>query len=226
MKINIKQLIQYSITFAGGVLLTLSIQSFDEKYNLFQHFDTINDIPIEYYKNQKIIQGEIVKVIDGDTYKLYHLNTWQQYFNPIDKSLSKSLTIRIAGIDTPEIAKKKESGQKYGNEAKLFAEKKLLNKVINLKILSKDRYNRVLGIVYNQGSITTKQIDIAEELLQEGLAVVYRQGGATYGGKKDIYEKLEKQAIEKQKGIWSDGPQQVELPSVYKQKLKQQYQKQ
>jgi endonuclease YncB( thermonuclease family) len=39
------------------------------------------------------------------------------------------------------------AGQPYGEEASNFIEKKILKKKIKVKLLSKDRYGRIIGVV-------------------------------------------------------------------------------
>lgn len=178
------------------------------------------NIPASYFKENKVLIGEIVKVVDGDTYKFQKASSWIDVISFWKKTDNKLLTVRIIAVDTPEIAKpsRGQAGQKYSSEAKSFAEKKLLNRNIKLKLISKDRYNRILGVVrYSEKSRTT-DVDIAEELLREGLAVVYRQGGAQYDGRLKIYNELEDEAIAKRKGIWKDGQDNADLPSNYKSK--------
>jgi hypothetical protein len=44
------------------------------------------------------------------------------------------------------------AGQPYGEEASKFIEKKILKKKIKVKLLSKDRYGRIIGVVnYKEG---------------------------------------------------------------------------
>ena len=57
---------------------------------------------------------------------------------------------------------------------------------------------------------------LAEELLKNGYAVVYREGGAEYDGKKAHFEKLELSAKRRKVGIWSQKGY-IEKPSDYKQ---------
>ncbi len=57
--------------------------------------------------------------------------------------------------------------------------------------------------------------DLAEEMLKVGLASVYRQAGAQYGGKLEVYEKLEAQAQKKKVGMWSLGDK-LETAAEYK----------
>jgi micrococcal nuclease len=55
----------------------------------------------------------------------------------------------------------------------------------------------------------------SEEILKAGLANVYRQAGAVYGGRLDVFDKIEAQAKKKKRGIWSQGKK-LETASEYK----------
>ena len=65
-----------------------------------------------------------------------------------------------------------------------------------------------------------QELDISEQLLLNGLGVVYRQGGAQYDGSISHWEELENAAIRHKKGIWVNGKGASELPSDYKKAAK------
>ena len=65
-----------------------------------------------------------------------------------------------------------------------------------------------------------QELDISEQLLLNGLGVVYRQGGAQYDGSISRWEELENVAIKNKKGIWVNGKSAAELPSDYKKATK------
>lgn len=207
--------IKYFATFIGGALISAVLMG-----GIFQPMRSTEDIPVSYFKEKRELEGDIVKVIDGDTYKFYNFNSMEKLFGiRLNQRSREAMTIRIYGVDTPETPKQGNPGQKYGLEAKEFASKKLLTKKVKVKLLKKDQYNRVLGVVrYNEG--LRWNVDMSEELLKQGLATVYRQGGAEYDGRKDTLEQLEKDAINARKGMWSNGKENAELPSEYKKKIK------
>lgn len=208
-----QDIIKTFLTFLSGVFVTYFILT----NSSFKPIDSVDDIPMTFYKEKRVLQGDILKVIDGDTYKFYNVNLWQNIFNS-KREIKKALTIRVAGIDTPEIPKKGFPGQEYGIIAKDYVSKKLIGKRVSLKLLSKDQYNRIVGVVeYMDGF---NNIDMAEQLLREGLAVVYRQGGAQYDNKYDYYNKLELEAKRMKKGIWKNGVENADIPSVYKKSIK------
>lgn len=212
-----------------GVIMSSSpsvMKSLDSEMQII----SIDDIPPFYYKEKKILTGRVSRVIDGDTVRFQHQPGWLSS----SQLSSKSFTIRLAAIDTPEIAKPNRAGggadQPLGQEAKQFVEDRLLSAgrkgkkddpVVTLKILKRDRFNRVLGVIRyssKHGDGSRKDVDIAAELLEEGLAVVYRQGGAEYDGRLEEYTTLERKAQRAKRGLW--GLSSFQSPAEYKAKLR------
>ena len=76
-------------------------------------FETANDIPSNVLKEKQEINGRIVSISDGDTYRLRHI----PYRSPIAGLFSgdtekfngplkfHTIIVRIYAVDTPEIAK-------------------------------------------------------------------------------------------------------------------------
>ncbi len=120
---------------------------------------TINLI---YAKNtyEDIVIEKIVSVYDGDTFKI----NIKDYPNIIGKNIS----IRIDGIDTPEIRTKCKSEKILGYKAKELTKKILTNaKTIILKNPKRGKYFRIVANVYVDGK------DIAHQLIKSKLAVPY-----------------------------------------------------
>ena len=136
---------------------------------------------------QETTQGYVIKVADGDTFTVL-----------INK---KQYRIRVAEIDCPE------KGQPFSNKAKQFTSDLIFNKVVDLKIRSKDRYGRLVANVF------VGTVDLSGALLLEGLAVHYKKYS-----KNKLYAFLEKQAKENKKGIWS--LDYFELPEQFRRKHK------
>jgi endonuclease YncB( thermonuclease family) len=189
----------------------------------FTLFEVANDVPKEYFKKKKIIQCVVVKIVDGDTFRLRHTTFWHK--NSIfDGSIAQhTLNVRIAAVDAPETSKSgPNNGQKFSEEAKIFATKHLLGKSVKLKLLSIDQYGRIIGLIFYKKDglhvFTSSERNMSEELLRKGLAVVYRQGGAQYDGGIERWNLLEAEAIRKKVGMWVNGSEKVELPSEFKKK--------
>lgn len=189
-------------------------------------FHNANDIPAEYFKARKELKGVVVKVTDGDTFRLRHVTYGHPASEFNGKLVEHSIAVRIAAVDAPEIAKGSSSGQKYGEAAKEFATGAIMGKKVTLKLLSRDQYGRVLALVrYRDNAILPnfmcRKKDLSEQLLLKGLAVVYRSGGAQYDGSVERWNLLEQQAIRGKRGLWKDGEHKVDLPSEHKRKSRE-----
>ncbi|KAJ1627521.1 hypothetical protein T492DRAFT_1024237 [Pavlovales sp. CCMP2436] len=133
-----------------------------------------------------------------------------------------TLPIRLAAVDTPEVAKFGKPAQPFADEAKAYVSKRLLGKSIRVKLLSRDQYGRaVASIKYRQGLVPVRR-DLGEDLLADGLAVVYRQRGAQYDSPQGVekWNKLEAHAKSRGKGLWGGRSERMELPSEYKARMR------
>jgi len=122
-----------------------------------------------YGKEEKtygeVIVTEIVDVYDGDTFKVM--------IKGYPAIIGDSISVRIAGIDTPEINGDDAYEKELAKKAQLFAERKLRSaKVVRLKNMRRDKYFRILADVF------VDNINLGKELLRVGLAHEY------YGGTK------------------------------------------
>ena len=116
--------------------------------------------------------AKVITVSDGDTIQV------------INQSLK--IKVRLAGIDTPELR------QMYGYEAKDILSEKILNKIVTIKGISKDRYGRLIGDIF----LNDRWINF--ELVKEGFAWHYKKYSA------DIkLSEAEKEAKARGIGIWS-----------------------
>ena len=122
----------------------------------------------------KTLKGKIVRVSDGDTIVLLDSTNTQH-------------RIRLDGIDCPE------KGQPFGRKATDFAKELTLGKTIVVEWEKKDRYNRILGVVY------ADNINVNKELLKNGLAWHYKH----FNNDQELAD-LEQQAKDKKLNIWSE----------------------
>jgi micrococcal nuclease len=185
-------------------------------------FDTANDIPTIHYQDKKEIEAVVIKITDGDTYRVRHVNSRHRNPEFAGKLSDHTIAVRICAVDTPEISHMGKPAQEFSKEAVDFATDKILGKKVKLKLQAKDRYGRALAFVEYTDSrglkIFNSKNDMSEELLKRGLAVVYRQGGAQYGGSIDKWNYMEDAAIRNKRGLWVNGKSKAELPSEYKKK--------
>lgn len=113
------------------------------------------------YGNLKV--KTLISVYDGDTFKV-NLSR----FHPI---MGEIMSIRIAGIDTPEIRGSKEHIKKLAQKAKARTEAILQGAdLIELKNIRRGKYFRIIADVYADGK------NLGDLLISEGLAKPYDGG--------------------------------------------------
>ena len=118
------------------------------------------------------LDGKVVGVTDGDMIKIL-TSEWQQ------------IKVRLYGIDAPE------KKQPYGTVAKRYLSDLIVGKTVQREELGKDRYKRVLGIVYLGDK------DVNEILVLNGYAWAFTKYSK-------IYESQEWQARSNALGLWRD----------------------
>jgi endonuclease YncB( thermonuclease family) len=127
-------------------------------------------------------QFKVVQVYDGDTV--------------IAAENGNEITIRLVGIDAPEISREKHlPGQPFCIKSKEYLSSLVLNKVVDIKFYGKDASGRPLGEIF----VENKNINI--EMVAAGLAEVYR-GKPAQNLKISKYREAQKKAKEAVKGIW------------------------
>ena len=129
---------------------------------------SINALPKE------VLSGKIVTVIDGNTVELVAED-------------NETYKIKLHGIDCPQL------GQDYGEKAKRYLEKMLLDKPVSVEMKGKDRWGTRLGVIIIDG-----ELDPRYELLKEGLAWT-----AEVNPNPEL-EGIREKAKEKGKGLWKD----------------------
>ncbi len=109
--------------------------------------------------------SRIVSVYDGDTFKVDFDD-----FHPI---IGENLSIRVYGIDTPEIRTRDAAEKALGYEARDYAASWLLSaETIELRNCCRGKYFRIIAEVYVDGE------SLADIMIDAGLAKPY------YGGKR------------------------------------------
>ncbi len=112
------------------------------------------------------------------------------------KIRNRNETIRLLGVDTPEVKSKYTNEEPYGKEASNYIRNLVKRKKIRLEfdIEKRDKYNRLLAYVYlPEGRMLNRA------LIKKGYARVYKF--FKYKKKKE-FMKLEQEAKIKCLGIW------------------------
>lgn len=109
-------------------------------------------------------KGKVIKVYDGDTITVA---SRIPEFNP---NTIYRFSIRIRGIDAPEMKSQNEEEKEMAIKARDALNKMLLNKIVTLDNLSSEKYSRLLADVYCNG------ISVGDFMLNKRYAVPYDGG--------------------------------------------------
>ena len=107
--------------------------------------------------------GRVIKVYDGDTITIAAKL-------PFDNSPLYRLSVRLNGIDTPEIKGKTEDEKTAAKQVKDALSNLILNKRVSLKNIQTEKYGRILADVY------IGELHINQWLITEKYAVKYDGG--------------------------------------------------
>jgi len=108
-------------------------------------------------------KGRVIKVYDGDTITIASKL-------PFNESPLYRLSVRLNGIDTPEIKGKTEDEKLAAKHARDALSALILNKVVTLKNIQTEKYGRILADVY------LGDLYLNEWLIKEKYAVKYDGG--------------------------------------------------
>lgn len=161
---------------------------------------TLTTIPTVIPNPTLTINSELVtlvRIVDGDTI--------------VVKINNEQVTVRLIGIDTPEVVDPRKPVQCFGKEA---SEK--IKQLINGKNLiltpdstqdDKDKYNRLLRYVHlDDGTF------INQKMIEEGYAFEYTYNVAyKYQGE---FKEAQKQAEAKKLGLWADNACPTQIPTI------------
>jgi micrococcal nuclease len=120
-------------------------------------------------------QGKVVAIADGDTFTLLGPDKKQE-------------RVRLYGIDCPE------KNQPFGQVARKRLSALVFGKPVRLESRGRDRYKRVLALVWVNDTVL-----VNTQLLREGLAWHYDR----YDDDPQ-WEALEQQARSSKVGLWSE----------------------
>jgi micrococcal nuclease len=110
-----------------------------------------------------ITGGQVIKVYDGDTITIASKL-------PFETSPLYRLSVRLNGIDTPEIKGKKDDEKNAAKNARDALSSIILNKYVRLENIESEKYGRILADVF------IGDIHINELLVSERYAVKYDGG--------------------------------------------------
>ena len=107
-----------------------------------------------------IKSGKVIKVYDGDTITIATKL-------PFNEEQFYRFSVRLAGIDCPEIRSKNESEKECAILARDFVQSKIFDKIVSLNNIKMDKYGRLLA------DVIFEDVSISNLLLENRLAVSY-----------------------------------------------------
>lgn len=175
-----------------------------------------------------LLRGVVTRVGDADNFRLYHTPGlfwhWPLKLRRIPAA-AKDLTnetihVRINAVDAPECAHFGREAQPHSAEALEWLKQKISGKTIFCRPLRRDHHGRIVAACYLPPKFLPSNLfkgrHLSMEMLKDGWATVYEQGGAEYYPyTKDAFLKTEAAAKAARKGIWVKGKL-AETPAEYK----------
>ena len=130
----------------------------------------------------------------------------------------RTIHVRLAGVDAPELAHFGRPSQPYGQEAVDWLSKYILHRRVRAHIYKRDQYDRAVATVYVRKWLLRR--DVGLQMLKGGLATVYEaKTGAEFGALESKYRSAEKWAKLKRKGMWGGKKKDFESPRDYKSRM-------
>jgi endonuclease YncB( thermonuclease family) len=133
--------------------------------------DKVNDKVIPTWKNTTpfvapVSEGHVIKVYDGDTITIAG-------YLPYPESPLYRFSVRLNGIDTPEMKGKTEKEKACAILAKTELQNLILDKRVVLRNVQTEKYGRLLAEVY------IGDLHVNQHMLDTGMAVKYDGGTKT-----------------------------------------------
>ena len=122
--------------------------------------DTIPFVP-------PITEGTVVKCYDGDSITIASRL-------PYDASPLYRFSVRVLGIDCPEMRTKCKDEKQCAKMAKAHLKELIMNQKVKLNVQGTDKYGRVLADV--EVFKDDQTVNIAEEMIKNRYAVAYAGG--------------------------------------------------
>ena len=128
-----------------------------------------------FTSQNNFVSGQVIKVIDGDTYDLLLK----------DKTI---IRVRMDGIDAPE------RGMSYSKKATQYLGELCKNQTVRIVKNNIDRYGRTISYSYLKDGR-----ELSREMLKAGYAWHYKEYNSD-----PVFAALEEEARQAKRGLWKD----------------------
>ncbi|KAL9103429.1 MAG: hypothetical protein Q9163_001531 [Psora crenata] len=176
--------------------------------------------------------GTVTRVGDGDNFHLFHTPggrlagwgwlPWRKVPDKGKKLKDRTIHVRLAGVDAPELAHFGRPSQPYGQEAVDWLSKYILHRRVRAYIYKRDQYDRAVATVYVRKWLLRR--DVGLQMLKKGLATVYEaKTGAEFGALERKYRTAERWAKLRSRGMWGGKRRQFESPRDFKTRMEHEH---
>jgi endonuclease YncB( thermonuclease family) len=156
-RVSRKDFIDASVTAGLNLLLAGAVSSPAQALPFFNNarFDTVDDLPKDYFDLHRSIYAFCERVIDGDTIRARHVPGYAIFgafqtseLGPLSSRgiADKTLILRLHGVDAPEVAKPSNGnvGQPFSKQAKDYTADLVYHRMVKVTFLKKDQYRRAV----------------------------------------------------------------------------------
>ncbi|PGH16045.1 hypothetical protein AJ79_02025 [Helicocarpus griseus UAMH5409] len=197
-----------TLLLTSGILLSLRIH---RKY--LRRIPAATAISPTYFRKRSLL-GRVTSVGDGDNFRMYHTPGgrlagwgWLRQVPTSKRELKdRTIHIRLAGIDAPELAHFGRPAQPFAADAHAWLTTDLLHRRVRAHVYRQDQYGRVIATVYvRRLPFFWIRRDVGLQMLREGLATVYEaKSGVEFGseGAERRYREAEAGARRRGRGLW------------------------
>ncbi|KAF2750710.1 SNase-domain-containing protein [Sporormia fimetaria CBS 119925] len=201
-----------SETLVPSIVFTITTISAVRIYKSYlRRIPNVNHIKPGYFR-QKSIYGYVTSVGDADNFRIFHTPggrsagwgwlPWKRVPTEKAQLAGKTIHIRIAGVDAPELAHWGRAAQPYSTEALNWLTSYILHRPVRAYLFRRDQYDRVVAQVYVRRWFIRR--DVGLEMLKCGFATVYEaKSGAEFGDFEKKYREAEEQAKRAKVGMWA-----------------------
>lgn len=208
------------------LLLTSTCLAFYTFYRSYlRRIPAAGNISPGFFRKRSVV-GRVTSVGDGDNFRIFHTPggrlagwgwlPWRKVPTEKKELKGKTIHVRLAGVDAPELAHFGRPSQPYSQDALDWLRKYVLNRRVRAYVYKRDQYDRVVATVYVWRGFLRR--DVGLQMLRAGLATVYEaKSGAEFGvGLEEKYRKAEWWAKLMKKGMWAAKGKHFESPREYK----------
>lgn len=199
-------------TVVPSLLFTITTLTFIRIYKSYlRRIPNVNYIKPDLFRRRSLF-GKVTSVGDADNFRLFHTPggrlagwgwlPWKTVPSKKEDLAAKTIHIRIAGVDAPELAHFGRLAQPFSTEAYNWLTSYILHRHVRAYIYRRDQYDRVVAIVFVRKRLFKR--DVGLEMLKKGLATVYEaKTGSEFGEFERQYRQAEMKAKSDGVGMWS-----------------------